>query len=78
MPPENKPIICNLSEMTCENCVYSAHSNLLRDLECRNPDGSFTKIEIGFFCSKGLWRVVIAVGRPSVVDFQVAYDYLSE
>ena len=65
MPPETKPTISSLAEMTCENCVYSWPSmpgttpETANDFiyECGNPDSFYTKIESPQtdFCSKGKW-----------------------
>lgn len=78
MAPEVKPVISSLAEMTCENCVYSNISKTPTDGRCCCFfHTAWQKLDIGDFCSKGSWRVVIAAGRSSVVDFQAAYDYLS-
>ena len=83
MPPENKPTISSLAEMTCENCVYSVNEPLQQRFWCRNDhtsekDDFCTISNVNFFCSHGMWRIVVAAGRPSVVDFQVAYDYVCD
>lgn len=81
MPPESKQIINSIEQMTCENCLYSNKHWQEETVKCRldisDELSDFCKISnVNFFCSHGLWRMIIAVGRPSIVDFQVAYDYL--
>lgn len=72
MPPETKPVISSLAEMTCENCVYSVwvdHISLLSiDVKTGQPIDKVEKKRIcrnvgnnavadDYFCSKGKWMV---------------------
>lgn len=75
MPPEVKPVISSLAEMTCENCVFSHESSRLT---CANPASPNWCIEDNEFCSKGTWRLVVAQNRVSLGCYEVCYDYLTE
>ena len=60
MPPETKPVISSLTEMTCKNCVYSNKHWQEETVKCRlNLDSElddFAKVSnINFFCSHGKW-----------------------
>ena len=71
MVPQRKKVIKAINEMVCENCIYASLSQSIL-LTCHNPNGHDMKD----FCSEGVWRVTIALSRPSTVPFEVAYDYL--
>ena len=83
MPPENKNIVTKLAEITCKNCLFSNNHWQNETVKCRRDlssekDDFCTISNVNFFCSHGMWRIVVAAGRPSVVDFQVAYDYVCD
>ena len=77
MPPELKKTIASISEMTCENCVFS-HNRDKDMVECCNQDTSDWQRDDDEFCSKGTWRLVVAQNRVSLGCFEVCYDYLTE
>lgn len=83
MPPEIKQIISSLEQMTCGNCLYSNKHWQEKTVKCRKElsselDDFCTISDINFFCSHGMWRITVAANRSSVVDFQVAYNYLED
>lgn len=60
MPPETKPVISSLTEMTCKNCLYSNKHWQEETVKCRlNLDSElddFAKVSnSNFFCSHGRW-----------------------
>ena len=57
MPPELKKPITSLSEMTCENCVFSSLIQTMTDnVVCHSSDNMFSaKPGITDFCSAGQW-----------------------
>lgn len=81
MPPAAKPIITNISQMICKNCLYADEHWQEETVKCRkdldDELSDFAKIsKDNFFCSHGAWRIIIAQSRPSTACFLVAYDYL--
>ena len=56
MPPElKKPITC-MEQMTCENCVFSVHSeDDCKTVECQCMDSDSWLPLRGEFCDKGQW-----------------------
>lgn len=90
MPPEAKKTITKIEEIICENCLLAANEPP-RTSYSTNPDKSFSVCHnmwnesyldgtkgIGNYCSGGLWIVAVTCGRPSVVNFDLAYSYLME
>ena len=75
MPPEVKPVISSLAEMTCENCVFYCSTE--KDV-CHNTNAQDWFTQPINFCSQGTWRLVIAQNRVSLGCFEVCYDYLTE
>ena len=60
MPPETKPTISSLAEMTCENCVYSEPHEDKR-IRCHSVRADDWDIYHGSdFCSKGKWMVYLS------------------
>ena len=60
MPPETKPVISKLEDMTCKNCLYSNKHWQEETVKCRLDLDSelddFAKISnVNFFCSHGRW-----------------------
>ena len=71
MPPEAKPVISKLDEMTCKNCLHSNKHWQEETVKCRlNLDSElddFAKISnSNFFCSHGKWLT----GRFYSSDFE--------
>lgn len=72
---ERRRVITDISEMTCDNCIYSETVND-EALSCRNLRDVFFEEGDKGSCSEGNWRICVVPGRPSVVSYPVAYDYL--
>ena len=73
MPPTAKPIITNIAQITCGNCLYSDHHWQEKTVKCRkeldSELGDFAKISNeDFFCSHGVWRV-----GEHILKFSAAY-----
>ena len=74
MPPEVKPVISSLAEMTCENCVYSItgekltvhpgqpDEHTLNRSDCALDNWDFNVRTSVDFCSHGRW----IVGEPTL------------
>lgn len=71
MVPQRKKVIKSIDGMVCENCIYCSLSQVIL-LTCHNPNVQ----DMRGFCSEGVWRINVALSRPSTVPFEVAYDYL--
>ena len=69
MPPEAKPVISSLAEMTCENCVYSVRGeeiyvnpgqtdeHIVNRSDCYLDNYDMTVRTSVDFCSQGKWVV---------------------
>ncbi len=66
MPPETKPVISKLEEMTCKNCIYYAQNNNNEFYFCTNPDSYDWDYEEYDHCSMGKWLT----GRRYPSDFE--------
>lgn len=74
MPPQVKPIISKIDDLICSNCVCFA---LVDDnYVCYNPNSLDWHRYPEDFCTEGKWRIAVSQGRPSTVEFPLAYDYL--
>lgn len=82
MPPEVKPVISSLAEMTCENCVFSVRSEEdNEEVECQCMDSDSWSPLKSEFCDKGQWLWLgvwssIADDRPTLHLFH--YEELYE
>ena len=85
MPPETKPVISSLAEMTCENCVYSVMSVPPNEGVFCFLHTDWSKTEFGDFCSKGKWmtnKVSYYGGihglQPHIADYDLCYRLFRE
>ena len=86
MPPETKPVISSLAEMTCENCVYSVVNNPDNKdknvCECLHMRSDSWLPTLDSFCNEGKWlcndsiylSVTIEHEAPWVTDYDDCYQ----
>lgn len=75
MPPEIKPVINSLAEMTCENCVYSL-PHPKGKISCHNERAdNWDMYEIKDFCSKGKWMTSTPdYNEADVTNYDLCYE----
>ena len=83
MPPEVKPVISSLAEMTCENCVYSITNdpdNKGKNVcECLHMNSDSWLPVLDAFCNEGKWLCSVSrwayqeTSAPWVTEYDDCY-----